>query len=262
MNKIDHTQTTVLITGGTQGLGFAVAQEMLAAGCRQFVLAGRSKEKGAAAQSRLETEGAKVVFHPCDITNPQECEALLASAHNRFGAINALLNSAALTTRGTILDSSLELFDDHINTNLRAPFFLMQGVANRLIAENRAGSMVNILSVSAYVGQSFLAPYAASKGGLISLTKNAANMLRHHKIRVNGVAPGWMDTPGEDEIQKRFHGAEDNWREEAAKSLPLGQLVDPKQLAPLISYLLSPSSGVITGSIIDYDQQIVGALPE
>lgn len=262
MNMADHTQTTVLITGGTQGLGFAVAQEMLAAGCRQFVLVGRSKEKGAAAQSWLETEGASVAFHPCDITNPQECEALLAAAHDRFGPVNALLNSAALTTRGTILDSSLELFDDHINTNLRAPFFLMQGVANRLIAENRAGSMVNILSVSAYVGQSFLAPYAASKGGLISLTKNAANMLRHHKIRVNGVAPGWMDTPGEDEIQKRFHGAEDNWREEAAKGLPFGQLVDPKQLAPLISYLLSPSSGVITGSIIDYDQQIVGALPE
>lgn len=262
MNMADHTQTTVLITGGTQGLGFAVAQEMLAVGCRQFVLAGRSKEKGAVAQSRLETEGASVAFHPCDITSPQECEALLAAAHDRFGPVNALLNSAALTTRGTILDSSLELFDDHINTNLRAPFFLMQGVANRLIAENRAGSMVNILSVSAYVGQSFLAPYAASKGGLISLTKNAANMLRHHKIRVNGVAPGWMDTPGEDEIQKRFHGAEDNWREEAAKGLPFGQLVDPKQLAPLISYLLSPSSGVITGSIIDYDQQIVGALPE
>jgi NAD(P)-dependent dehydrogenase (short-subunit alcohol dehydrogenase family) len=71
-----------------------------------------------------------------------------------------------------------------------------------------------------------------------------------------------MDTPGEDDIQKQFHGADDNWREAAAKSLPLGQLVDPAQLAPLISYLLSPSSGVITGSIIDYDQQIVGALPE
>lgn len=262
MNKIDHTQTTVLITGGTQGLGFAVAREMASAGCRQFVLAGRCKEKGATAQAQLEAEGASVAFHSCDITNPQECEALLAAAHDRFGAINALLNSAALTTRGTILDSSLELFDAHINTNLRAPFFLMQGVANRLIAENMAGSMVNILSVSAYVGQSFLAPYAASKGGLISLTKNAANMLRHHKIRVNGVAPGWMDTPGEDDIQKRFHGADDSWREAAAKTLPFGQLVDAKQLAPLISYLLSPSSGVITGSVIDYDQQIVGALPE
>ncbi|MGB1554244.1 MAG: SDR family oxidoreductase, partial [Candidatus Puniceispirillaceae bacterium] len=142
------------------------------------------------------------------------------------------------------------------------PFFLMQGVANKLIAENQAGSMVNILSVSAYVGQSFLAPYAASKGGLISLTKNAANMLRHHNIRVNGVAPGWMDTPAEDDIQRRFHGAGDDWREIAAKNLPLGQLIDPKQLAPLISYLLSPSSGVITGSVIDYDQQIVGSLPE
>ena len=87
-------------------------------------------------------------------------------------------------------------------------------------------------------------------------------MLRHHNIRVNGVAPGWMDTPAEDDIQRRFHGAGDDWRETAAKNLPLGQLIDPKQLAPLISYLLSPSSGVITGSIIDYDQQIVGSLPE
>jgi NAD(P)-dependent dehydrogenase (short-subunit alcohol dehydrogenase family) len=262
MQSTDHSQTMALITGGTQGLGLAVAHELVAAGCPQLILVGRSAEKGARAKAELEAKGAKVAFQSCDIAKADACEALLKTAHAEFGPINALLNSAALTTRGSILDSSPELFDAHINTNLRAPFYLMQGVANQLIAADQSGSMVNILSVSAYVGQSFLAPYAASKGGLISLTKNAANMLRHHKIRVNGVAPGWMDTPGEDDIQKQFHGADDNWREAAAKSLPLAQLVDPAQLAPLISYLLSPSSGVITGSIIDYDQQIVGALPE
>lgn len=262
MHKLDHTNTTALITGGTQGLGLAIAHALIETGCKRIVIAGRSKSKGEAAKAEIEGAGASCLFQPCDIAQTEDCAALLAAAHAEFGPVNALVNSAALTTRGTILDSSLELFEAHIHTNLRAPFFLMQGVANQLIAAGQAGSFVNILSVSAYVGQSFLAPYAASKGGLISLTKNAANMLRHHNIRVNGVAPGWMDTPGEDDIQKRFHGAGDDWREKAAQMLPLGQLVQPSQLAPLVSYLLSPSSGVITGSIIDYDQQIVGAMPE
>jgi len=262
MKQIDHTHTAALITGGTQGLGLAIAENLVASGCRKIVIAGRNTDKGINARNALEQAGAACLFYPCDLAKTEDCRKLVEAAQDRFGPINALVNSAALTTRGTILDSSVELFDAHIHTNLRAPFFLMQEVANRLIETGGTGSFVNVLSVSAYVGQSFLAPYAASKGGLISLTRNAANLLRYHKIRVNGVAPGWMDTPGEDDIQKQFHGADDNWRDQAAKSLPFGQLVDPQQLAMLIGYLLAPESGVITGSIIDYDQQIVGALPE
>ncbi len=262
IEKTDHSRTTALITGGTQGLGLAVAEALIDAGCRQIVIAGRRKETGLAAQDRLAALGCECLFFACDIARTQECTALLEAARKRFGTVNALVNSAALTTRGTILDSSPELFDEHIHTNLRAPFLLMQGIAQQLIAAKQPGSMVNILSVSAYVGQSFLAPYAASKGGLISLTKNAANMLRQHRIRVNGVAPGWMDTPGEDNIQKRFHNADEGWQQAAARQLPMGQLVQPGQLAPLISYLLAPASGVITGAMIDYDQQVVGAMPE
>jgi NAD(P)-dependent dehydrogenase (short-subunit alcohol dehydrogenase family) len=146
--------------------------------------------------------------------------------------------------------------------NLTGPFLLMQGVARHLEAKGNPGSIVNILSTSAHVGQSFLAPYSASKGGLMTLTKNAANALLTKRIRVNGVAPGWMDTPAEDAIQKTYHDAPDNWLELAESKMPMGQLAKPDQLAPLIAWLLSPDSGVITGSIIDYDQQIVGALAE
>lgn len=264
MNAVDniHHHTTALITGGTQGLGRAIARQLVLQGCKRLIIAGRTKAKGMAVKEELEALGANCLYQACDISKAEDCADLLDAAQSRFDGVNALVNSAALTTRGSLLDTSLELWESHINTNLRGPFLLMQGVAKKLIEDRQPGSMVNILSVSAYVGQSFLTPYAASKGGLISLTKNAANALRTHKIRVNGVAPGWMDTPGEDHIQKQFHGADDQWREIAKASLPMGQLIDPEQLAPLISYLLSPTSGVITGSIIDYDQQIIGALPE
>ena len=124
------------------------------------------------------------------------------------------------------------------------------------------GSIVNIASTSSYVGQSFLTAYSTSKGGLLTLSKNTALALRKDKIRVNVVAPGWMNTPGEDEIQKKYHGASDDWVKKAEKTLPMGELVNPKKLAPLVCYLLSFSSGIITGSIINYDQQIVGAVPE
>ena len=96
----------------------------------------------------------------------------------------------------------------------------------------------------------------------MTLTKNTANAYRTNLIRCNGVAPGWMDTPGEHVVQKTFHGAPDDWLETTESGLPMGQLVKPHQIAPLITYLLSPDSGIITGAIIDCDQQIIGAIPE
>ena len=149
-----------------------------------------------------------------------------------------------------------------MNINLRAPFILMQRLIKKLKKNEEPGSIVNIASTSSYVGQSFLTAYSTSKGGLLTLSKNSALALRKYKIRVNVVAPGWMNTPGEDEIQKKFHGASDDWVKKAEQTLPMGELVDPKKLAPLVTYLLSFSSGVITGAIINYDQQIVGAVPE
>ena len=150
----------------------------------------------------------------------------------------------------------------HMSFNVRGPFFMMQGVVHHLLETGKPVLMVNILSTSAHVGQSFLSAYSTSKGGIVTLTKNTANAYRTKLIRCNGVVPGWMDTPGEHIGQKTFHDATDDWLETAEAEVPMGQLVKPHQLAPLIAYLLSPDSGIITGTIIDYDQQIIGAIPE
>jgi NAD(P)-dependent dehydrogenase (short-subunit alcohol dehydrogenase family) len=134
----------------------------------------------------------------------------------------------------------------------------MQGVVKGLIEDGKPGSIVNILSMSAHGGQPFLAGYSASKGALAMLTRNVAYAYRRNRIRCNAVLPGWMDTPGEDEVQKKWHDAPDNWLELAEAKAPMGQLVKPDQLAPLVTYLLSPQCGVMTGALVDYDQNIVG----
>jgi NAD(P)-dependent dehydrogenase (short-subunit alcohol dehydrogenase family) len=93
---------------------------------------------------------------------------------------------------------------------------------------------------------------------LATLTKNVAYAYRSQRVRCNAVLPGWMDTPGEDEVQKKWHGAANDWLAQAEAASPMGQLVKPDQLADLVCYLLSPQSGVITGSLVDYDQNVVG----
>ncbi len=259
---IDASKCSVLITGGTQGLGFSVAENLVKNGCKKIIISGRDTDKGYKAADLISSKDVKCYFIRADVSQVDDCKNLFEQSIKHFGHINSLVNSAAITTRGTIQDTSLDLWDQHINTNLRAPFILIQSLTNHLIALGKKGSVVNILSLSGYVGQSFLTAYSTSKGGLMTLTKNAANALKNHNIRVNAVAPGWMDTPGEDEIQKKFHNARDSWLEESEKKQPFGQLIKTYEISPLIVYLLSPSSGVITGSIIDYDQNIVGSVPE
>lgn len=259
---IDHSTISAFISGGTQGLGMAVAETIINQGCRRLTITGRNPERGEEAAQQLSDKGADCLFVACDAGNIEECQAAMAAAIAHHGTVNALVNSAADTSRGSLTDTTPELFDRHMSINLRGPFFLMQGMVRHLLDSGAPGSIVNILSTSAHVGQSFLSAYSTSKGGLITLTKNTANAYRSNLIRCNGVAPGWMDTPGEDVVQKRFHDAPDDWLEKAEAGLPMGQLVKTDQIAPLISYLLSPDSGIITGAIIDYDQQIIGAVPE
>ncbi|MES2666721.1 MAG: SDR family oxidoreductase [Pseudomonadota bacterium] len=258
----DHRDTVAVITGGAQGLGLAIAERLIADGCGRIILSGRTMMKGEAAAVALRQTGADVRFLPADMGKTDEAQALIDRAVSRFGRVTALVNAAAATDRGSILDATPDVWDSLMNVNARGPFFALQRFAQAAIAGGHAASAVNILSMVVHCGQSFLAPYAASKAALANITKNAAQALRGHRIRVNGINCGWMDTPGEDETQRRYHGAQDGWLQAAEAAQPMGMLVKPGHVAGLVSYMLSPDSGVMTGALVNFDQNVAGAYPE
>jgi NAD(P)-dependent dehydrogenase (short-subunit alcohol dehydrogenase family) len=259
---VDHHDTVAVVTGGSQGLGFAIAERLIADGCRAILISGRDQAKGARAAADLSSRGAEVRFVAAEMGDPLAAGGLIAAAAGAFGRVTALVNAAAVTDRASILDCTPAEWDRQMGANAKGPFFAIQALAQAAIAGGHPASVVNILSVAALCGQSFLAPYAASKAALLNVTKNAANALARHRIRVNGINVGWMDTPGEDLIQKKWHAAPDDWLARAEAAKPFGSLVKPPSVAGLVSYLLSDDAGVMTGSIIDFDQHVTGAYPE
>jgi NAD(P)-dependent dehydrogenase (short-subunit alcohol dehydrogenase family) len=257
-----HSETRALITGGSQGLGFAIAKRLAEEGAQSIVISGRDAAKGKVASEKLKAMGAESAFVAADLADAEDCKRLVASALDRFGSVNALVNSAAETSRGTLLDTSLETWEKHFNVNARAPFLTMQGVVRHLVEAGKPGSIVNILSMVIYVGQSYLTPYSASKAALANLTRNTANAFAAKRIRCNGICVGWMDTPQEDATQRKYHGRAEGWLKDVEAQQPMGQLVKPDQVAGLAAYMLSPESGVMTGALVDYDQNVAGKYPE
>lgn len=257
----DHADTYALITGGTQGLGLAIAERLIAEGCQHIVVSGRSASKGERAVSQLRVHCADAHFIATDLGDAAAVKRLIVDAVDRLGHLTALVNSGASTARGSILDTTPAAFDSMMAVNTRGPFFAIQGFATHCIARGKGGGVVNIQSNSVHVGPPELAGYSASKAALQSITKNSAHALREHRIRVNGINVGWMDTPAEDEVQRGFHGRSEGWLREAEAKEPFGSLVKPHQVARQVALFLSETSGVVTGAVLDWDQHIIGAFP-
>jgi len=206
----------------------------------------------------IEAAGAHGLFVRADLADPNAPKHIIAAADDAFGRIDVLVNSAGFTDRDSLWNSTREHFDRMMAVNTRAPWFLMQGAARVMVRERILGSIVNVLSISSHGGQPYLATYCASKAALAIYTKNTAHALLEHRIRVNALNPGWMSTPAEDDIQRRYHDAEDGWQEEAGRDLPFGRLIDPDDAARATLFLASPESGFMTGSVVDYDQHVIG----
>ena len=188
----------------------------------------------------------------------KDCRNIIESTDKAFGKVHCLVNVAGFTERGTILSTTMDNYENCFNVNTKAPFILMQDSIKIMIRENIKGCIVNVLSMAMHSGMPFLAAYSASKAALAITIKNVANAISGHQIRVNGVNLGWTNTPAEHDIQKKFHNANDDWLEKAEAKTPFKRLNRPIDVARNLAFLCSEESGIMTGSIVDFDQTISG----
>ena len=161
LDKLSLAGKVGVVTGGTQGLGEAIAHVFANRGAAGPVICGRNQTNGARVKAALEAKGTKTVYVPADLAKVEDCRAVIAAADRTFGRVDALVNAAALTDRGTIWDTSPELFDSMMAINLRAPFFLIQEAATLMRRQGIKGSIVNIISMSGHGGQPFITAYIA-----------------------------------------------------------------------------------------------------
>ena len=202
--------------------------------------------------------GAECLYVQADLEKLTDCKKIVSETDKKFNTVDSFINVAAFTERGTILSTTEENYDKNFNVNVKAPLFMMQDVIKIMIRDKKKGTIAHILSMAAYSGMPFLTAYSASKAALAIMIKNVANSVSGHQIRVNGVNLGWTDTPAETVIQKKFHDADDNWLKEAEAKVPFKRLNKPLDVAKILAFLCSDESGIMTGSIVDFDQTVAG----
>ncbi|QPC92013.1 SDR family oxidoreductase [Mesorhizobium sp. INR15] len=249
----------VLVTGATQGIGRAIAEELARNGAGGLLITGREAERGNAAAVELTGLGTPTHFVAADLSDPATPALLAKACIDRFGRIDALVNAAGLTTRASFLDAGPDDWASLFAVNARAPFFLMQAAIADMKKRGQGGAIVNILSINAHCGSPELAVYSATKGALATLTKNAASAHRFDRIRVNGINVGWTDTPAERVMQAETLGNGPGWLDKANAAQPFGRLLTPNDIANLAVFLISDAAGPMTGAVIDQEQAVIGA---
>jgi len=247
-----------VVTGSTSGIGRGVAEHFASLGSN-VVVHGRDRADGLETVRRVKAAGRDAEYVDGDLTREDVCRSLIRFAVERFGGLDILVNNAADTGRGDLEHIPVARWDTIMAVNLRAPFILLQ----ESIAPMRArggGSIVNIGSVLAYVGEPKLGAYSVSKGGLMTLTKNAASLLNRDRIRVNQINVGWTLTEGERRVKREEEGKNDDWIAQAIATRPFGRLLAPIDIAYAAAYFASDESGCVTGSVLDLEQYPPGAL--
>lgn len=255
----DLTGRVALVTGSTSGIGKGIALQLAALGAA-VVVNGRSAARGAEVVETIRSAGGRAAFEAADLTDAAQCAALVERAVGHFGQLDILVNNAADTSRGDVRSTTIGEWDRIHAINLRAPFFLMQAAVPHL--ERRGGgAILNIGSVNAYIGEPKLTAYSSAKGGLMTLTKNAAAQLNAVRIRVNQINVGWTLTEGEERVKREQEGKGDEWIDEAIATRPFGRMLLPADIAYAVAYYVSGAGACVTGSVMDLEQYPVGAPP-
>ena len=248
----------IIVTGSTQGIGAETAKLFAARGANSIIICGRQEEKGIKVKKEIEDLGSKCIYVKADLTNVEDCRNIVKCADKEFGTIHTLINAAGYTQRGTILSATLENYENNFNVNTRAPFILMQETIKIMIRDKVKGTIASVLSIAMYSGMPFIVAYSGSKAALAIMTRNIANSVSGHQIRVNALNIGWTDTPAEHDIQTNVHGKNSEWLKEDEAKVPFKRLSKPLDVAKGLAFMCSEESGLMTGSVIDFDQTVHG----
>lgn len=228
-----------LVTGGTRGIGKATALMLAEAGADVAVIGRSSGEETVKA---IETLGRKTKFYSCDVSDYGAVEAVVKAVAADFGKIDILVNNAGITKDMLLVQMEEADFDAVIDVNLKGCFHFMRHVSRQMMRK-KYGRIINISSVAGLTGNGGQVNYAASKAGIIGMTKSAAKELAGRGITVNAVAPGLVET----DMTKDLAGSG------LLQSVPAGRMGRPEEAASLVTYLASPDAAYITGEVIRID---------
>jgi 3-oxoacyl-[acyl-carrier protein] reductase len=234
-----------IVTGGSRGIGRAIVLTLAEAGFNVAFSYAANQAAAAEVEKAAKAFGVDVLSIQADAANAQQAQALIEAAHKQFGRIDALINNAGIAKDNLVMRMSDEDWDKVLDTNLSGAFYTSRA-ASRIMLKQRSGSIINLSSVIGAYGNAGQANYAASKAGLIGLTKSMAKEFGSRNITVNAIAPGFIVTDMTESVPK----------DKLLEHIPLGRLGEPEDIAKTVLFLIT-SGGYITGQVIHVDGGLV-----
>ena len=234
-----------IVTGASRGIGKAIALELARQGIFVVINYNGSKEKAEEALRTIQNEGGDGVIYQCNVADFEACKTFIEDIVSTYGRIDILVNNAGITKDGLLMAMSEKDFQSVVDTNLKGTFNCIRHVARQMLKQKK-GSIVNMASVVGIGGNPGQANYAASKAGIIGLTKTAAKELASRGITVNAVAPGFIQTDMTAVLPEKV-------KEETLKNIPMGTFGEPEDVAKAVAFLTSPAAKYITGQVLCVD---------
>lgn len=246
MGAFDLSGKVAAVTGGNGGIGLAMAEGLARAGASIMII-GRNSEKNNVAEGKLAALGVKASAFAADVTSEEDCAAAMAAAKDRFGRLDILINNAGTNIRNVPHKLSLQDWRTVIDTNLSSAFICSNAAYPLLSAEG--GKIINIGSMLSIFGSSYGAAYAASKGGIVQLTKSQAVAWAPDNIQVNAILPGWINT----DMTRQARIDVDGLHDRIQGRTPADRWGDPEDLAGVAVFLSAAASNFVTGTAIPVD---------